>query len=285
MVPFIKWAGGKRRFANDIVSILGTPQGTYYEPFIGGGAVLLHLMPPKAKCSDINPELINVYKVVKKSSEELIETLRDQFVPFHNIKFYYKIRSLDRDKEQFESMSDVYRAARFLYLNKTCYNGLWRVNQNGENNVPFGKYKKPSILQESAIIEASNYFNQNNVQFVCKNYIDSVKLAKKGDVVYFDPPYDVEQGHSGFVAYTKSGFNRDEQLKLKELCDKLIKKGVKVAISNSDTDFIRQLYSSGPYYFYRFCYEFSINRTIGSTKDSRRKYTEVLIIGEENGKD
>lgn len=136
MLPIIKWAGGKRRFTNQIISIIGNEFKNYYEPFVGGGAVLFALEAKNAKCSDINDELINFYNTVKTNPNELINELENNFLPYHSSEFYYKVRKLDRDSIKFNSLTQIQRAARFLYLNKTCYNGLWRVNRNGQNNVP-----------------------------------------------------------------------------------------------------------------------------------------------------
>lgn len=281
MNPIIKWAGGKRRFAEQIVSILGRECNHYYEPFVGGAAILLYLEAPNATCSDINPELINLYNIVKGQPEALIEELSKKYVPSHSRDFYYSIRSLDRNPSVYELMSPVQRAARFMYLNKTCYNGLWRVNRKGENNVPFGRYAHPAILSESAIMDASRYFNMSNVSFEVTDYREIAERAQKGDIVYFDPPYDIEVGQNGFVEYTEAGFNRNNQRELKEICDKLVSRGVKVGISNSNTTFIRSLYTGGPYDFYELHDEITVNRTIGSTPGSRKIMSELFIMGKQ----
>ena len=166
MQPIIKWAGGKRKFATQIAKHLGAINGTYYEPFLGGGAMLLHITPTNAICSDVNPELINLYNVIQNNVDELIEILRNEFVINHNKEFYYQIRGWDRNQEEYQLIDPIRRAARFIYLNKTCYNGLWRVNKNGMNNVPFGRYKNPTILVEDELRQAANYFNTNNVVFL-----------------------------------------------------------------------------------------------------------------------
>ena len=279
MEPIIKWAGGKRRFVDQIIKIIGCDCNTYFEPFLGGGAVLYRIKAKKYYCSDINEELINFYNVVKTQPQTLIDELKTNFIPLHSKAFYKKIRELDRDKNSFMALSEVFRAARFLYLNKTCFNGLWRVNSNGENNVPMGEYKNPKILDEENLIESSRFFNKNKITFLNCSYELCVKNAKEGDLVYFDPPYDIEEGQNSFTGYSKSGFNREDQKKLKLLCDKLILKGVKIAISNSDTSFIRELYSSGEYITYTIFNKIVSNRTIGAQVDSRKKVTELLIVG------
>ena len=279
MQPIIKWAGGKRKFATQIADFLGEVKGTYYEPFLGGGAILLHLAPLKALCSDINPELINFYSVVKDDVDSLIELLKSEFVPKHNKAFYYQVRGWDRDSVEYAKIDPVRRAARFIYLNKTCYNGLWRVNKNGMNNVPFGRYKKPTILLEEDLRQAAAYFKKNDICFYECDYKQLALKAKKGDLVYFDPPYDVEVGQSEFVSYTASGFSRKDQEELKNLCNLLIDRGVKVGISNSNTQYIRTLYASDKKHHYVLHEIAPFSRTIGSKPSSRKKTTELIIIG------
>ncbi len=281
MNPIIKWAGGKRRFADSIVPLLGTQCNHYYEPFIGGAAILLYMEVANATCSDTNEELINLYNVVKYQPEELIKELSGKYVPHHCKDFYYATRALDRDIVNYARLAPVQKAARFMYLNKTCYNGLWRVNKNGENNVPFGRYSNPPILSETAIRDASRYFIESNVSFEVSNYMNVAERANKGDIVYFDPPYDVEAGQNGFVEYTQAGFNRQNQRELKDLCDRLIARGVKVGISNSNTSFIRSLYTEGPYDFYELHDEITVKRTIGGTLESRKEMCELFILGQQ----
>lgn len=281
MQPIIKWAGGKRKFAVQIAEFLGKVDGTYYEPFLGGGAMLMHVAPKHAFCADINPELINFYEVVKDDVESLILLLKTEFVPSHKKTFYYSVRGWDRDKEHYATLDPVLKAARFIYLNKTCYNGLWRVNREGMNNVPFGRYKRPTILLEDDLREASKYFSENNVGFVNCDYKELAMQAQAGDTVYFDPPYDVESGQSEFVKYTASGFRHQDQEELKHICDVLIERGVKVGISNSNTQFIRSLYVSDDSHHYTQNEITPFSRTIGSKPSSRRITTELIIIGQQ----
>lgn len=279
MNPIIKWAGGKRRFAEQIVGLLGKDCERYFEPFIGGAAILLYSEYPNATCSDTNAELINLYTVVKDNVDALIAELSEYFVPHHSKDFYYEVRGWDRNESLYNSLSSVKRAARFLYLNRTCYNGLWRVNRCGQNNVPLGRYSNPPILQADALREACDYFNSKNVNFHVADYLDVELYAREGDIVYFDPPYDIETGQNGFVSYTEDGFSRKNQQELKELCDRLVLRGVRVGISNSNTAFIRKLYMNGPYDFYELHNEISVKRTIGGTPDSRRELQELFILG------
>lgn len=271
MKPFIKWAGGKQKFASAIVDALGRKCDNYFEPFVGSGAVLFQMLPPKAFCSDVNAELINLYQVVKEHPNELISEIKGNFIPFHNEEFFYEVRDWDRRTDYFIKYTQIQRAARFLYLNKTCYNGIWRVNKQGQNNVPYGKNDHPTILQEALILAAHNYFVQGDVKFSVIDYKESVSLAKRGDVVYFDPPYDKDEGQSSFVEYNQTVFGRNDQIALKDLCDQLVERGVTVGISNSGTSFIKDIYKG-----YKFIF-FDVNRTIGGTQKSRHKYSEVFI--------
>lgn len=278
MQPIIKWAGGKRRFSRQIAELLGNNFNNYFEPFVGGAAILLYMEPHNAQCSDINEELINLYNVVKNDPEGLITELKP-YVNMNNSANYLTIRGLDRVPVLFNALTPVQKAARFMYLNHTCFNGIWRVNRNGQNNVPFGRYVNPKILAEDEIRQASQLFNANNISFEVNDYRVVANRAQAGDVVYFDPPYDVEEGQNGFVGYTASGFNRDNQRELKELCDDLIRRGVTVGISNSNTKFIRELYSDDPYHFYQLHDELRVRRTIGAKNESRREMTELFILG------
>ena len=283
--PVIKWAGGKRRLAPTIAEcILGSGyrmKGTYYEPFLGGAALMLFLRPMRAVGIDQNPELINFYNVVKNNPNELFECLSQDFAPFHSEQFYYAIRAWDQRDDFHTAFTDVQRAARFVYLNKTCFNGIWRVNSSGHNNVPWNHSEKASLPSLDRILALSNYLS-SHVTFVFGDYKDVVDMAQKGDLVYFDPPYDVEENQSNFTEYTKKGFTRSDQTELKSLCDELIDKGVWVAISNSNTSFIRELYKKDDSYsLYRVIDESKLRlaRTIGAKSSSRGYVNELLIIG------
>lgn len=281
LLPLLKWAGGKRKIATLIIDLIAPDldNGVYFEPFLGGGAVFFELAPKNAVCFDYNRDLIEFYRVVKNKPEELIMLLNKNYKNQNNQDFYYKVRSLDRDITIFNNLSDVEKAARFLYLNKTCYNGLWRVNSNGCHNVPFGKYVNPKILDEEAIREVSEYFNDNKIDFFHSDFSEVLKYAAKGDVVYFDPPYDIEDNQSEFVSYTKKGFNKEDQKRLKNVCDRLVEKGVIVAVSNSKTKFIADLYNGENYQYYTINDNIKVRRLISSKADSRKIIEEILIIG------
>lgn len=286
--PVIKWAGGKRRLAPVIASYfhnggLLNSGATYFEPFLGGGALMFYLKHKNAVGIDQNPELINFYNVLRDSPKVLFETLQNDFAPFHSEDFYYEVRNRDLAPDFAKKFSKVQRAARFVYLNKSCFNGIWRVNSNGHNNVPWNHQNKVSLPSLESILAAHDYIIENNISFVHGDYKKVLDKAKTGDFVYFDPPYDVEPLQSVFTSYTKQGFGRKEQKELKDVCDHLLRKGVGVAISNSNTVFIKNLYknSNNGYFFYTIVDEnkFRLARTIAGKSCNRRYVNELLIIG------
>ncbi|WP_346199748.1 DNA adenine methylase [Caldifermentibacillus hisashii] len=274
--PFLKWAGGKRQLLPEIRKYIPKRMGTYYEPFLGGGAVLFDLQPKKAVINDINSELINTYLVIKNNVAELIEDLRKHE---NTSDYYYKIRDLDRDKNRFSKLSDVEKASRLIYLNKTCFNGLFRVNSQGQFNVPFGRYKNPNIVNEFVLRAVSHYLNNNEVKILNGDFADAVSSAKKGDFVYFDSPYDPVSETASFTGYTLGGFNKDEQIRLRDLFVDLDKRGCKVLLSNSATEFIKDLYKD---YHIEIV---SATRNINSIATKRGKIDEVLVMNyEQNSK-
>lgn len=267
--PLLKWAGGKRKLLNEIIPRIPQTYNTYFEPFAGGGAVFLAIKPTKGYINDLNEELINVYLTVKNEHLLLIDKLVEH-EEMHDKEHYYDVRSMDRDG-RLEELNNVEKAARIIYLNHTCYNGLFRVNSKGQYNTPMGRYKNPKILDIINITNVHNYFLNSKLKFSVGDYTNILKKAKKGDFVYLDPPYDPVSDSGAFTMYTKSGFNRDDQIKLKECCDKLNKKGIKFLQSNSDTEFIRDLYKD---------YKIEIvqmPRMINSKGNSRSNINEVLI--------
>lgn len=273
--PLVKWAGGKRQLLPHIHAALpaGAPR-RYYEPFIGGGAVLFSLTPSSARVNDLNSELINLYEVVREGVDELIGLVSTY--P-NDADFFYQLRAVDRDAERFAALSATERAARTLYLNKTCYNGLYRVNSAGQFNAPFGRYKNPTICDADTLRGVHQYFRDNDVTFTQGDFAAAVAGAGEGDFVYFDPPYDPVNVTSSFTGYQKGGFDRAEQERLKAVCDDLDARGVKFLLSNSATEFIRDLYA-----------DFSIDtvaatRAINSVGSRRGKVDEVLVRNYEVG--
>lgn len=270
VTPVLKWVGGKRQLLPEITKYI-PKHSTYYEPFLGGGAVLFELQPSKAVVNDINGELINVYNVIKNNLEDLIAELSDTSKYNNTAESFYKIRELDREPKKYNKLSNIEKAARVLYLNKTCYNGLYRVNSMGEFNSPFGNYKNPNIVNEVTLKAVSNYFNEANITFLNGDFANTVKGIKKGSFVYFDPPYAPISKTSNFTGYNESGFGEYEQKRLKELCDHLHSKGVHFLVSNSDCEFIRELYKD-----YEII-EIKAKRSINCNGNSRGEISEVLI--------
>lgn len=269
VLPILKWVGGKRQLLEQIVPLI--PEcSTYYEPFIGGGAVLFNRQPRKAVINDSNKELINVYRVIKEEPDELIRNLI-QHKEKNCEHYFYETRALDRDKEAFHKMSDVKKAARIIYLNKTCYNGLFRVNSLGEFNSPWGKYKNPNITNETTIRELSKYLNKADIVIKCGDYKEALKGIRKGAFVYLDPPYMPISSSSSFTGYTADGFGEKEQIILKKQCDMLTKRGIKFLLSNSSCDFIENLYKD--YIVTRV----GAKRAINAKADKRGEIDEVLV--------
>lgn len=270
--PFIKWVGGKRGLLSQIIPLIPKKFNNYFEPFIGGGALFFELYSlgllkdKKVYLFDINTELINAYNVVKNSPSELIKNLRE-FKEKHSKEFYYKIRAWDRE-ENFLEKSEVLRATRFIYLNKTCFNGLYRVNSKGYHNVPIGHYKNPNICDELVIYSASEALQRATI--LNTSYKDVMKYVSKDDFVYFDPPYYPLTQTSSFTAYNENTFLDKEQIELFEVFKELHKKDVFVVHSNSDTDFIKNLYAE----FH--IEEIQANRFINSKSSGRGKISEVL---------
>ena len=274
MKPVIKWVGGKTQLLKELKEIIIPAlkeDSYYYEPFCGGAALALDLEHKNTILNDLNSELINMYKVIKYWPEELIVELK-RFQNSHNPEFYYHIRNLDRT-DALSKMSDVVKAARTIYLNKTCFNGLYRVNSKGQFNSPIGRTssgKTPDIVQEDLIREMSQYLK--TVQFHNGDYKDCLATAKDGDVVFVDPPYDQDESISseGFVGYQKEGWTRENLKELKTVCDELSIRGVKVVLTNNDTEFVRKLFAE--YNFKEVEVKRSINRD-----GNKRKGKELII--------
>ncbi|MEZ3503517.1 MAG: DNA adenine methylase [Lachnospiraceae bacterium] len=267
--PIVKWVGGKRQLLPEIMPLINKKCSTYVEPFVGGGAVFFELQPKKAIINDYNSELVNVYTVVRDHSEELIEEL-EKHNRYNNGEYFYMIRALDRS-EAYDTMSDTEKAARIIYLNKTCYNGLYRVNSAGQFNSPYGKYKNPNIVNEDSIRAMSRYLQSNKITIRQGDYKEVLKGLRRGAFVYLDPPYMPISLSSSFTGYTENGFSYAQQVTLKEECDKLRKKGISFLQSNSDCPEIRDLYRE---------YEIrtvQAKRRINSKGNKRGEINEVLI--------
>ncbi len=273
VAPVVKWVGGKRQLLPEIRKYIPQKKYTlYYEPFLGGGAVLFDLQPLNAIVNDLNEELINLYTVIKNDPDELIKDLKKHR---NQSDYYYRIRELDRDRSKYRKLTDVERASRIHYLNKTCFNGLFRVNRAGEFNTPFGRYKNPNITNEVTIKAVSKYFNKANIEFRNVDFVEAVKDINQDSFVYFDPPYDPVSDSANFTGYDKGGFDREEQKRLKMLCDQLDERGISFLLSNSATAFIKDLYSDP-----NRNYQIEIikaKRTINSNANGRGEIDEVLV--------
>ncbi len=259
--PFVKWAGGKKQIINELIARVPESYGRYYEPFVGGGALLFSLMPDKAVINDINEELINAYTVIRDNVEALINSLKRH----KNTKeYYYFMRSM-------KPSDPVERASRFIYLNKTCYNGLWRVNSKGEFNVPFGRYKNPNICDEENLRAVSEYLRTCDITILNTDYKEAIATAERGDFIYLDPPYAPSSPTASFTKYTRDGFGLEDQKELAEIFRSLDKKGCKVMLSNSNTEFVRNLYRGFNIEVVR------ANRYINCVADRRKNHTELII--------
>ena len=271
--PFVKWAGGKRQLLPQINE--NTPKNfkKYYEPFVGGGAVFLDKQLKKVVINDFNSELTNAYQVVKDSSEELLKLL-ETHSENNSSDYYYEIRAWDRDGT-LETKSEVERAARFIYLNKTGFNGLFRVNSHGQVNVPYGKYKNPAIVNEAVIRAVSKYLQKSDITILNGDYGDALKDVKKNDFVYLDPPYaDVTNDKKSFVGYTLNGFGDAEQERLRDVFKELDAKGAYVMMSNSSTPYIHELYKE----YSETTKIVKAKRAINSKASGRGAVDEVLIM-------
>ena len=263
--PIVKWVGGKRQLMFELLKNMPKSYNRYFEPFIGGGALFFELQPENAYISDMNEELINLYTVVRDNVYELIDDLSKHEV---SKEYFLEIRNVDRT-EKYAELSNVERASRFIYLNRTCFNGMYRVNSQGQFNVPFGHYKNPRIIDENNLLNCSELLKKTEIK--CADFSEILTKVKKGDFVYFDPPYVPLNETSSFTSYTKDGFDIDMQIKLRDVCDELDSMGVKFMLSNSDTKLVKELYAN-----YEIKKVFA-SRAINANADGRGKITEVLV--------
>lgn len=259
--PLVKWAGGKRQLLGQLEPFFPQHFSVYHEPFVGGGAVFFHLLPPKAVLIDSNPELINFYLVVRDRLDELLSDVRKHR---KEAGYYYRLRDVDP-----ETLSPVERASRFLYLNRTAYNGLWRVNRQGRYNVPFGRYRNPRIADEGNLRLVSAALK--SAEIIVGDFSQVLEHARAGDFVYLDPPYNPVSRTASFTAYTAGAFGPEEQRRLGEVLRALDRRGCFVMLSNSDTEFIRQLYEDYDMWAVR------AKRAINCKADGRGSVTELVI--------
>lgn len=276
MEPILKWAGGKRQLLQHLLPYINRDQlirdnGVYFEPFFGGGSLCFNLEMPHAVINDFNPEIANVYTQVKENPEELIELL-NHFDVGPNREEFYAVRNWDREDNYLERPL-VERAARIIYLNRTCFNGLYRVNRRGQFNTPIGSVAFPFELMRDRILEISGYLNNADIEIMNGDFNACVQGATAGDFVYFDPPYDYEK--DGFTLYVHNGFTREDLVRLKNTCDELIGRGCRVMVSNNRTAFVENLFN-GPQYHIQ---QIDANRWINSNGANRTHAQEVIIYG------
>lgn len=269
VVPFLKWAGGKRQLMPEIREMLpdGVTTHPYYEPFIGGGALFFELLPKRAVINDYNEELINVYTAIRDNPSALIEDLKRHK---NTAEYFYKIRAIDR-QPLFRNLTKIERASRIIYLNKTCYNGLYRVNNAGEFNSPFGRYKNPNIVNEPVIKAVSKYLNSSQIQISSCDYALILKDIPTDSFVYLDPPYHPISESSSFTGYVQGGWDEGEQLRLRDVCNRLSERGIKFLLSNSASDFIREIYSDYNIHIVQ------AKRSVNSNPSRRGQVDEFLI--------
>lgn len=245
--------------------------GTYFEPFVGGGSVLFHLLPEHAIIGDTNGDLIRCYQAVQQHYRRLINEL-SRFEKGESA--FYAVRNIDRARDIFESFDDIRRAARLIYLNKTCFNGYYRVNSSGLFNTPYaGIPRYIDIVSKDTIIADHQYLAQKDIQILRGDFAKTVEKASKGDFVYFDPPYYVDGKQKAFNGYGMNLFGEDEQKRLATLCVELTKRGVYVMVSNSSTDFIRGLYPESMFNIATIL----ATRAINSKTEKRGRVKEFLI--------
>ena len=269
--PFVKWAGGKRLLMPELEKNFPTKFGTYVEPFLGGGAVMFDLLTKESnlKCnvSDLNSDLVLAYVTIRDRLEKLIESLENHSKNYHkdSTGYYYEVRNQE-PKNQIEKVS------RLLFLNKTCFNGLYRVNSKGKFNVPLGRYTNPNIVNKENLQIVSKTLQSAKIKISCRDFGSIVKDAKKGDFVYFDPPYQPISDTANFTSYTHRDFTEDDLERLADLANQLNSKGCKVMLSNSNSKTVKKLFSSG-----WAIKEIKANRSINSNSQKRTGHKEIII--------
>lgn len=274
--PFVKWAGGKRQLVEELRRSRPGKYRRYIEPFIGGGALFFALKPKNAYISDINEELINIYQVVKDDVGALIAQLRIHERNYREgdpREYFYTVRNADREAG-YATWSRAEKAARLIFLNKTCFNGLFRMNSRRQFNTPFGFYVNPAIVDEQNLLACSRALATTGIAAAGFDHV--LDIAKKGEFVYFDPPYVPLTATANFTAYSGEGFDLDMQRRLREVCGLLDDRGVKWMLSNSHTDFVLNLYQDK--YHIR---KVKASRAINCKADRRGKVAEVIVTNYE----
>ena len=261
VTPFLKWAGGKTELLPELIRRLPRSFNTYWEPFLGGGALFFSVNPASAVLSDLNEELVNCYEVVKTDLEGLLIELSKH----RNSRSHF----IEIRKVQPWRLDPISRAARLIFLNKTCFNGLYRVNQKGEFNVPYGKYTNPNFCDERSLRAASKSLKDTEILY--RDFRFLLYRAQPGDFVYFDPPYNPVSTTSSFTSYSESPFGEREQKALRAVFEALDDRGCHVMLSNSDTELIRKLYR------HFNVQEVLASRAINCQGQNRGKISELII--------
>lgn len=270
--PFVKWAGGKRQLIPTLNQNLPDSFGTYFEPFLGGGALLFHMLTERngQKCSisDLNSDLVLSYITIRDRIDGLITSLKNHERNYQkdSKSYYYSVRKSN-------PRSAIEKTSRLLFLNRTCFNGLYRVNSKGKFNVPLGKYTNPNIVNEENLRAVSSILQASKVSIKCRDFEAVLSDAKKGDLVYFDPPYQPVSTTANFTSYTNKNFSFDDLNRLAELCNNLDAKGCKVLLSNSDSDDVSELFSKKSWKVSKI----QANRSINSDSKKRTGHFELLI--------
>ena len=270
--PFVKWAGGKRQLLAELEKSFPKQFGTYFEPFLGGGALLFDLLAkkPNLKCSvsDLNSDLVLAYVTIRDKLGRLIESLENHSKNYHkdSTGYYYEVRKQ-------EPKSQIEKVSRLLFLNKTCFNGLYRVNSKGKFNVPLGRYTNPNIVNRENLTTVSKFLQSDKIKISCRDFESILKDAKKGDFVYFDPPYQPVSDTANFTSYTHRDFTEDDLQRLADLANQLNSKGSHVLLSNSNTKIVKKIFSSKKWKVK----EIAVNRAINSNSQKRTGHKEVLI--------
>jgi DNA adenine methylase len=270
--PFLKWVGGKRQLMSDLLENIPRDWKHYYEPFVGGGALFFALanadyLQGGATLGDSNDVLVRTYLAVKNDVEQVIESLQGCV---YSKEEYYQTRALDPNR--MDDDCDV--AAWMIYLNKTCFNGLWRVNQSGRFNVPMGRYDNPTICDSEGLRAASLALREAKAMMRTADFERTLRSAEEGDFVYFDPPYVAASATSNFTGYSKGGFGPAEQARLRDVAEKLKARGVQVLLSNSDTPEVRELYGKGRSFRVE---RVDARRSVNSKASKRGNVGELLI--------
>ena len=270
--PFVKWAGGKRQLISTLNQNLPDSFGTYFEPFLGGGALLFHMLTERngQKCSisDLNSDLVLAYTTIRDRIDSLISSLKSHERNYQkdSKSYYYSVR-------EHNPRSEIEKTSRLLFLNRTCFNGLYRVNSKGKFNVPLGKYTNPNIINEENLRSVSSILQVSRVSIKCRDFGAVLRDAKKGDLVYFDPPYQPVSNTANFTSYTSKNFSFDDLSRLVELCQSLDEKGCKVLLSNSDSKEVSEMFSKKPWKISKV----RANRSINSDSKKRTGHFELLI--------